>query len=41
MKQYFGFSGITRPHFRGADSVPSTVVNRAMIGGPEVPVKIS
>jgi hypothetical protein len=23
--------GITRPHFRGADSVPSTVVNRAMI----------
>jgi hypothetical protein len=23
--------GITRAHFRGADSVPSTVVNRAMI----------
>ena len=23
--------GITRPHFRGADSVPSTIVNRAMI----------
>jgi hypothetical protein len=23
--------GITRPHFRGADSVPSTMVNRAMI----------
>src|ERR1700756_5484340 len=23
--------GITRPHFRGSDSVPSTVVNRAMI----------